>query len=115
MLRILDSERRWTCLLTYADESQGHEGTIYKATNWHYLGRGRPTPRWLDANGRQVSTQATTTRTVSQMRALGYRVEGKFSKRKFARLTPIGLANCFIRLGLAIKGEAANTHMLEAA
>ena len=103
MLRTLNAERRWTCLLTYADESQGHEGTIYKATNWSYLGRTKPETRWIDSNGKQVSKLATKTRKKAQMAALGYRVHGKFTKHKFARLTPIGLAQCMIRMGQAIK------------
>lgn len=36
------------CLVTYADPSVGHEGIIYKATNWQYEGltdQDRKTPR----------------------------------------------------------------------
>ena len=59
--------------------------------------------RWIDSNGKQVSKLATKTRKKAQMTALGYRVHGKFTKHKFARLTPIGLAQCMIRMGQAIK------------
>ena len=103
MLRTLFAERRWTMLLTYADESQGHEGMIYKATNWRYLGRTAPEPRWLDANGKQVSRLATKTRKAGDMRALGHRMVGKYRKHKFAMVTPIGVAQAIIRMGMAIQ------------
>ena len=83
MLRTLRREGRWVALVTFADESQGHTGAIYKATNWRYLGRTKPAPRWVDAQGRQVSVKATKSRTVSEMQKLGYRIEGRFSKHKF--------------------------------
>lgn len=88
--------RRWVWLLTYADESQGHEGHVYRASNWRYLGRTRAAPRWVDLFGRQVATQATTTRTRSQMEDLGYLLEGRYSKHKFAYLLhPLPNADLF--------------------
>src|SRR3990167_3407722 len=33
---------RWPCLVTYADQWQGHIGTIYKADNWDYVGLTKP-------------------------------------------------------------------------
>jgi hypothetical protein len=108
MLRTIFAERRWTMLLTYADESQGHEGTIYKATNWHYLGRTNPEPRWLDANGKQVSKLATKTRKAATMRGLGHRMVGKYRKHKFATITPIGVAQSLIRWGEALAGHSSS-------
>lgn len=104
MLRAIQAEDRWTMLLTYADESQGHEGTIYRATNWRYLGRSRTAePRWEDTNGKQVSRLATKTRRAADMRDLGYRMVGKYRKHKYAMITPIGVAQCLIRWGQAIQ------------
>lgn len=74
---------RFVSLVTYADESQGHTGGVYRAANWQYVGRTSAYPRWLDADGRQVSPKATKTRTVEQMHALGYRKIGMFPKHKF--------------------------------
>lgn len=105
MLRTLHAERRWTMLLTYADESQGHTGAIYKATNWRYLDRTKPEPRWVDTNGKQVSKLATKTRRAAMMRSLGYRMAGKYRKHKFAMITPIGVAQCLIRWGQAVAGR----------
>ncbi len=85
-IRKIRRDRKWKALVTFADESQGHTGTIYRATNWTYVGRTRPEPRWEDSSGRQVSRLATKSRTKAQMEALGYRMVGKFSKHKFVML-----------------------------
>lgn len=77
---------RFVALVTYADESQGHTGGVYRAANWEYVGRTGPYARWVDpATGRQVATQATKTRTVATMRALGYERTGSYFKHKFIR------------------------------
>lgn len=83
-VRRIRKAKRWAALVTYADESQGHRGTIYAATNWVYLGRTKPEPRWVDSAGRQVSRLSTHSRTDAQMTALGHRMVGKYAKHKFA-------------------------------
>lgn len=69
-LSIIWKERKYVSLVTYADESQGHTGIIYKASNWLYVGRVGPHPLWQDEHGRQVSPKATKNRTKAQMEAL---------------------------------------------
>lgn len=61
---------RWSLLVTYADQAQGHSGTIYKATNWTIDGETKPQTKWT-IDGRQVSRLSTHSRTVADMRALG--------------------------------------------
>ena len=34
-------------LISFADKNQNHKGTIYQATNWHYTGLSKSTPKWL--------------------------------------------------------------------
>lgn len=109
MMRTLNAERRWTAAVTFADLSQGHEGTIYKATNWRYLGRTKPEPRWEDANGMQVSRLSTKSRTAAGMRERGHRMVGRFQKHKFATLFDIGLAQAMIRWGAALQCMSAAT------
>lgn len=83
-VRMIKKDGRFVSLVTYADESQGHSGTIYKASNWQYVGRTSATPRWVDpATGRQVATKSTVNRTYERMRSLGYVLEGKFCKHKY--------------------------------
>ena len=82
----LINRRRWPCLVTYADEWQGHVGTIYKATNWRYAGKTKPEPVFV-LNGRMVARKAgPKTRTKAQMLALGARLLGRFSKHKFVHV-----------------------------
>jgi hypothetical protein len=43
-----------TLVLSYADPSRGHVGTIYQATNWLYLGMTEGGSRLRDENGHEV-------------------------------------------------------------
>lgn len=82
-VRLIRGDGRFVSLVTYADESQGHTGNVYRAANWNYVGRTKPTPRWLDTQGRQVANKSTINRTAAQMRAIGHRLVGSFCKHKF--------------------------------
>lgn len=82
-VKMIRRDGRFVSLVTYADESQGHTGHVYKASNWDYVGRTGPYPRWLDAEGRQVAPKATTNRTKAQMIALGHTRVGSYHKHKF--------------------------------
>ena len=83
-VKMIKKEGRFVSLVTYADESQGHEGTIYRASNWTYVGKTPPRSRWLDPKtGRQVATKATRNRTNQEMLELGYEKQPAFPKHKF--------------------------------
>jgi hypothetical protein len=83
-MRIIRKDRRFVSLVTYADESQGHTGAIYRAANWTYVGRTGPYPRWIDPQtGQQVARLATKSRTKATMLELGYVEQGAFFKHKF--------------------------------
>lgn len=83
-VRQIKRDRRFVALVSYADESQGHDGHVYRAAGWTYAGRRPGNPRWVDPRtGRQVASQSTRTRTHAQMEALGYVNTGRFAKHKF--------------------------------
>jgi hypothetical protein len=82
-IRLIKSEGKWVSLVTYADEFMKHSGAIYRATNWEFVGEMKGSPRWEDADGKQVSRKATKTRTNAEMRSLGLVNVGTFGKRKF--------------------------------
>ncbi|RWE37410.1 SNF2-related protein [Mesorhizobium sp.] len=83
-IRKIKQDGRFVSLVTYADESQDHKGDIYRVTNWTYVGRTGPYPRWIDpVSGRQVAALATKTRSNAEMRALGHVLDGRFFKHKF--------------------------------
>ena len=74
--------KRWTHLVTYADERMGHKGTIYKATNWIYDGMTEPKVAWLDSKGRTVSAYRCETVPNPVMNKLYKRI-GPFRKHRF--------------------------------
>jgi len=84
-MKMIDRER-WPCLVTYADEWQGHVGTIYKATNWCYVGLTKPETVYL-LDGRMVSRKAgPTTRTRAEMLAMGCKTVKASRKHKFVHI-----------------------------
>lgn len=84
-VKLVQQDKRFVSLVTYADESQGHTGGIYRASGWDYVGRVGPYPRWEDQSGKQVAVKATKNRTKAQMEALGHRKVGTFHKHKFVK------------------------------
>ncbi len=82
--RLIPAET-WPCLVTYADEWRGHTGAIYRADNWTYIGKTKPT-RVYTIKGRMTARKATRTRTHAEMLALGAEVQGPFSKHKFVMI-----------------------------
>lgn len=69
--KLVRRDPRWSLLVTYADQGEGHTGTIYRATNWQPTGVTRPEPRWVNAQGQMCSRLATSSRTVAQMEQAG--------------------------------------------
>ena len=45
-------------LVSYADTQFGHVGTIYKATNWVYLGKTKPERRYLKKDGKLLTRRS---------------------------------------------------------
>jgi hypothetical protein len=77
----------WPCLVTYADEWQGHTGTIYRAAGWEYVGMTQPEATFVRA-GRMVARKAgPKTRTHAEMKAMGAEMVGKFAKHKFVNIS----------------------------
>lgn len=76
----------WDCLVTYADEWQGHTGAIYRAAGWEYVGRTKP-QRIYVRDGVMISRKAGPhTRTHTEMLALGAECVGSSSKHKFRKV-----------------------------
>lgn len=86
-VKILIRDGRWSTLLTYADEGEGHSGAIYRATNWTYLGAMRPTYRYRNTDGRLMSKKrGPRTYSHQEMIDLGFTPEGPFAKHKFVKV-----------------------------
>lgn len=83
-IRLIRATGAWDCLVTYADQGEGHTGGIYKQMGWEELGLTEAEYRWVDEAGRMVARKAgARTRTVTEMAALGYRKTGPYRKHKF--------------------------------
>jgi hypothetical protein len=84
-VRLINRDR-WPCLVTYADEWQGHTGGIYRAAGWQYVGRTKPERTYVK-DGRMLARKAgPKTRTHAEMINLGAVMVGAFSKHKFINL-----------------------------
>lgn len=92
-MRLVKRSGEWDCLVTYADEWQGHTGTIYRATGWEYVGLTKP-ERIYTLDGRMVARKAgPKTRTHAEMLAMGAECVGSFAKHKFRKvLNPLPLS-----------------------
>ncbi len=85
-VRLIRQSRAWDCLVTYADEWQGHLGTMYRAAGWEYVGLTKP-ERVYVKDGRMIARKAgPKTRTHAEMLALGAECVGAFGKHKFRLL-----------------------------
>jgi hypothetical protein len=82
-VRLIRASGEWDVLTTYADEWQGHLGTMYLAANWEYVGKTKP-ERVYVKDGRMVARKAgPRTRKHSEMLALGAECVGAHAKHKF--------------------------------
>lgn len=89
-MRALD-RRRWPVLLTYADARQGHVGTIYKATNWTYLGEVAGSDAWVDEHGVQRGRKrGGRNLSADEMRDLGFKRLPPSIKHKFVHRSTNG-------------------------
>lgn len=84
-VRQISGVGRHDFLITYADTWKGHDGTVYKASNWTYRGMSDPTQVWLDSDG--ILTSAYNDgrkRNKIQMEALGCQLLGYYPKHIYS-------------------------------
>lgn len=88
-------------LVSFADKTQGHEGYVYRASNWRYAGARESTMDGLSVNGEFIPGRSCNykfgTRSPDKVRALkpGWTIEPHYEEGK----------NCYW-LALGTKGEA---------
>lgn len=87
-VRLIAKDGRFVSLVTYADTEQGHTGHIYRAAGWNYVGLSKPSPVWIDNEGKRVAAKSTVNRSKAQMEALGHRLLGYYAKHKFVKHLP---------------------------
>lgn len=69
-------------IYSFADYNQDHVGTIYQATNWIYLGISKPSPTWIDINGKSLHN-----RTYDHKKHKGYKKIMQKHKYKYIYAT----------------------------
>lgn len=83
-VKAIRRDGRFECLLTYADEWQGHTGAIYRASNWEYLGLTAGEGTFVNAEGQMISRKrGNKTRTKQEMLDLGYEYVGRHRRHRF--------------------------------
>lgn len=84
-IKAIKQDGRFVSLVTWADEGEGHDGGVYRAANWEYVGANTGDPRWIDpVTKRHVARKsAGKSRTAAEMAELGYVCLGKSRKHKF--------------------------------
>jgi hypothetical protein len=86
-IKMID-RNKYPALVTYADDWRGHDGTVYKASNWVFAGKTKP-ERCYTLDGRMLSRKCgPKTRTHKEMIDLGCEMVGCFSKSKFVNISP---------------------------
>lgn len=83
-IKLLDTNR-WTNLLTYADTALGHNGGLYRASNWLYSGETKAHPIFWDPGKNCMVSRKKGPKTYSkkEMIDLGFEHRGNFSKHRF--------------------------------
>lgn len=82
-MKLIDNTK-WHCLVTYADTWRGHEGTIYKATNWEYMGLTKPSPVFVNGKGKMMGRKRGGKNiTKAELLESGFTEEGSHSKHKY--------------------------------
>lgn len=77
----------WECLVTYADTWQNHVGTIYKASNWEYMGTTAPSEVFVSDKGKMMGRKRGGKNLLkSELETLGFSEVGKFPKHKFRKI-----------------------------
>lgn len=83
--KLIKQDGRFKFLLTFADTFENHNGAIYLADNWTFLGKTKPTPVWVNAKGQRMGAKrAGKNLTKQEMVDLGFEFKGNFPKYKFS-------------------------------
>lgn len=89
--RMAAKDRGWRIFYAYADPEAGEIGTVYQATNWHYIGQGvgrtpgRLREDWRLPDGRELSGRSLRHRKMKRADALalGWKPIYKHPKHKY--------------------------------
>lgn len=82
-IKLIKQDKRFECLVSYADKAQGHTGVVYKASNWEEVDETLPS-RTYTLNGQIISRRAgQKTHSHAELISMGAQTAGWSSKRCF--------------------------------
>lgn len=85
-IKLIDN-KKWHCLVTYADQWKNHTGAIYKATNWEYMGETKPSPVFMNNEGVMMGRKrGRKNLTKEELISSGFKYQGSYSKYKFRKI-----------------------------
>lgn len=79
MLRWLKKNTDLKCVLSYADEEHGHVGTIYRASNFKYLGKTAGAPVII-YKGKQYHDKALRTKYNGKLKPFSQRLKDAYDR-----------------------------------
>lgn len=84
-LKLLKKDRPQTkAVLSFSDTTIGHNGTIYKASNFYFIGKTAPTTFYLDAEGRlRHPRQCGHNITRKEAEKMGWVATKRMAKNRF--------------------------------
>jgi len=84
--RMIKRDGRRDYLLTFADKWRGHDGGIYRAAGWAYLGETAAENVYVNAEGRMMGRKrGPKCFTHKEMLEQGFIWVGRFSKHRFGK------------------------------
>ena len=89
-LKLLKRDRpEIKAVISFSDESEGHSGIIYKATNFYFLGKTGKSTFYRDKNGRlRHPRQNGHMVSIDDAKKMGWVPEMRESKRRYLKLLP---------------------------
>lgn len=91
-------------IISYADQTQGHEGKIYKAGNWEYLGVTKPITYWTDGTKKIHSRLVTKSGIVIQF---GRKTKA-YSSQNLTKIKEVGKHKFIYYLDKTLCGDSVN-------
>lgn len=90
-MKMIDN-KKWECLVTYADTWRNHTGSIYKASNWEYMGLTNGNPVFVNDKGKMMGRKrASKNYTKDELLTMGFDEVGIYPKHKFRKIIKNGI------------------------
>ena len=87
--KLKDHKPKYWAVVSFADTTEGHEGTIYKASNAYYYGKASARKFYRNDEGELLSPrQGGVNITIPEAREKGWEIEERYTKHRYLFLLP---------------------------